>query len=119
MTNDQRPKTHVGGHGDAARGPPSGPITAIPTGVRLRVHVQPRAARTEVAGLHGDAIKVRLAAPPVEGAANEALIRLLAERLGVSRSAVSIVNGHSSQRKTIEVDGVGVDQSRRALNLEV
>lgn len=102
-----------------ARGAVRGPITAIPTGVRLQVHVQPRAARNEVAGLHGDAIKVRLAATPVEGAANEALVRLLAERLGVARRAVRLVNGHTSRRKTIEVDGVAVDHSRRALNMEV
>jgi uncharacterized protein len=94
-----------------------GPITAIPTGVRLRVHVQPRATRNEVAGLHGDAIKVRLAAPAVEGAANDGLVRLLAELLGVSRSAVRIVNGLTSRRKTIEADGVGVAQARRALHM--
>ncbi|HEX9754583.1 MAG TPA: DUF167 domain-containing protein [Gemmatimonadales bacterium] len=118
MTKDQRPKTHVGGHGDAARGPPNGPITAIPTGVRLRVHVQPRAARNEVAGLHGDAIKVRLVAPPAEGAANDALVRFVAERLGVSRRAVRIVNGHASRRKALEIDGVDADRSRRAFLLE-
>ena len=55
-------------------------------------HVQPRAKQTELVGWHGDAIKVRLKAPPVDGAANEELVRFVTERLGVSRSAVRIVS---------------------------
>ena len=82
------------------------PITPTATGVRLTLHVQPRAARTEIAGLHGDALKIRLAAPPVDGAANEALIRFLAERLGVSRSAITLVSGATSRRKVVEVSGM-------------
>ena len=73
---------------------------------RLVLHVQPRARRTEVAGRHGDAIKVRLAAPPVDGAANDELVRFLAERLGVTRAAVRIAAGAGSRRKTVEIDGL-------------
>lgn len=73
--------------------------------VRVSVHVQPRAARSEIVGLHGAALKVRLQAPPVDGAANEALVTLLAERLGVARRAVRVVAGVSSRAKTVEVDG--------------
>ena len=73
---------------------------------RLVVHVQPRAARSELAGRHGDAVKVRLHAAPVDGAANDELVRLLAETLGVSRQAVRIVRGHGARRKTVEVDGL-------------
>ncbi|MBI4500379.1 MAG: DUF167 domain-containing protein [Gemmatimonadetes bacterium] len=73
---------------------------------RLVIWVQPRASRTEVAGMHGDAVKIRLAAPPVDGAANEELIRLLADKLGVPRSAVSIAAGRSGRRKTVEVEGI-------------
>jgi uncharacterized protein len=73
---------------------------------RLVVWVQPRASRTGVAGMHGDAVKIRLAAPPVDGAANEELIRFLAEILGVARSAVSVAAGETSRRKTIEVEGI-------------
>lgn len=80
---------------------------------RVVVHVQPRARRTEVAGLHGDAVKVRLAAPPVDGAANEELVRFVAERLGVARSAVRVVAGATSRRKIVEVDGVDGDRARR------
>ncbi len=73
---------------------------------RLVVHVQPRARQTEVAGRHGDAIKVRLAAPPVDGAANEELVRFLAEVLGISRSAVRVVSGRTARRKLVEIDGI-------------
>jgi uncharacterized protein (TIGR00251 family) len=74
--------------------------------VRFGVHVQPRSKRTEIVGVHGTALKVRLHSPPVDGAANEELISFLAERLGVSRRAVRIVSGQSSRAKTVEVEGV-------------
>jgi uncharacterized protein (TIGR00251 family) len=82
---------------------------------QLTIHVQPRARRTEVAGLHGDAIRVRLAAPPVDGAANDELVRYLASRLGVARRAVRIVGGATARRKVVEIDGVALDGARRAL----
>ncbi len=82
---------------------------------RVVVHVQPRARRTEVAGLHGDAVKVRLAAPPVDGAANEELVRFVAEALGVARSAVRVAAGAASRRKTVEVEGVEGEVARRLL----
>lgn len=56
--------------------------------------------------MHGDALKVRVTAPPVDGAANAALIELLADRLGVSRSAVSIISGHAGRTKIVEVAGI-------------
>lgn len=74
--------------------------------VRFAVHAQPRASRSEIVGLHGDALKVRLAAPPVDGAANEALVELIARSLGVARRAVRIAAGASSRAKTVEVEGV-------------
>lgn len=74
--------------------------------VRFAVRVQPRASRSEIAGVHGDAMKVRLSAPPVDGAANAALVELIAEALGVGRRAVRIVNGESSRSKVVEVEGV-------------
>jgi uncharacterized protein (TIGR00251 family) len=73
---------------------------------RLVIHVQPRARRTEVAGRHGDAIKVRLKAPPADGAANRELLRFLADALGVPRGAVRIRSGQSGRRKVVEVDGL-------------
>lgn len=84
-------------------------------GVRLTLHVQPRASRTEVAGRHGDALKVRLAAPPVDGAANDALLRFLADTLGVPRSGVTLVGGTSSRRKVVLVAGVTVEKAEERL----
>ncbi|HKP16428.1 MAG TPA: DUF167 domain-containing protein [Gemmatimonadaceae bacterium] len=75
------------------------------TVVRVSVRVQPRASRSEIIGQHGAALKVRLQAPPVDGAANEALVHLLADSLGVSRRSVRVVAGAASRTKTVEVDG--------------
>jgi uncharacterized protein (TIGR00251 family) len=78
-------------------------------GVRFDVRVQPRASRSEIAGEYGEALKVRLSAPPVDGAANDALIDLLARELGVGKRDVRIVSGASSRTKTVEV--AGADES--------
>ena len=75
----------------------------------FRVRLSPRGRRSEVIGEHGDAIKVRVQAPPVEGKANEALREFLAEQLGVSTRAVEIISGHSSRWKRVRVYGVTVD----------
>ncbi len=88
-------------------------IRETANGVRLLVHVQPRAARTEVAGLHGNALKIRVAAPPVDGAANEAVIEALADALEIPRKEIRIVGGTSSRRKVIEVNGVSASQVAR------
>ncbi len=84
-------------------------------GGQFVVHVVPRARTTEVAGRHGDAIRIRLAAPPVDGAANAELVRFLAERLGVPRSAVSIIRGAAARRKTVSVEGVTTDAAVQEL----
>jgi len=90
-------------------------IEATRTGCAFRVRVSPRASRDAIGGAHDGALKVALTAPPVEGAANAALVKLLAKRLGVSKSAVRIVSGESSRNKRVEVDGVSPDQARRSL----
>lgn len=72
---------------------------------RLSVYVQPRASRNELAGLHDGCLKVRITAPPVEGAANEALVRLIAGELGLPRRNVSVVAGSSGRRKILEIEG--------------
>ena len=81
----------------------------------LVVHVAPRARTTAVAGRHGDAIRIRVAAPPEDGAANAELVRFLAERLGVSRSAVAIAAGAAGRRKTVEIAGLATDAAVRVL----
>jgi uncharacterized protein (TIGR00251 family) len=84
-------------------------LVADDKGVMLRLHVQPGAKKTEAVGLHGDALKIRLAAPPVDGKANACLIAFLAEQLGVARAAISLVSGESSRAKRVRV--CGVDQA--------
>ena len=81
----------------------------------LLLHVVPRARVTALAGRHGDALKIRLAAPPVDGAANDELIRFLAERLAVPRSAVTISAGHTGRRKTVKVSGIETAAALAAL----
>jgi uncharacterized protein (TIGR00251 family) len=77
-------------------------------GVRFSVRVQPRASRSEVAGIQQGALKVRLQAPPVDGAANEALVDFLADSLDVPRRMIRIVSGESSRSKVVEALGVSV-----------
>jgi len=79
-------------------------LRAAGTTSELSVHIQPGAAHSEVVGEHGEALKIRLHARPVEGAANLALIGFLAERLGIARTAVTILRGEKSRRKTVRVD---------------
>ena len=74
--------------------------------VRLGVHVQPRAARSEIVGVYGDTLEVRLTSPPVEGAANEALVKFLAETFAVGRRAVRIVAGEHARSKIVEIEGI-------------
>ncbi len=73
--------------------------------ITLTLHIQPGAKKTEFAGRHGDALKIRLAAPPVDGKANEALLKFIAETLGLAKSAVSLKSGQTSRRKVVEVVG--------------
>lgn len=71
----------------------------------LELHVQPGAKRTEVAGMHGERIKIRLAAPPADGRANAALIEFLAEAFGVARRDVTILSGMKSRDKRVLIEG--------------
>jgi len=78
-------------------------ITAHSTGLSFKVHVQPGASRNQVLGLHGDALKLKLTAPPVEGKANKACIEILSEALGVPKTSIEIISGHSSRQKNIRI----------------
>jgi len=73
------------------------------TGWLFSIYAQPGAKRTEISGLHGDALKVRVAAPPAEGRANDALVTFLAAALGVPKKSVAVVKGARSRRKTISI----------------
>lgn len=77
--------------------------SAMADGVRIAVQITPNARKTEVVGETGDALRIKLQAPPVDGKANEALIRYLAERLAVPKSSVSIAHGLTGRKKLLEV----------------
>ena len=75
-------------------------------GVILQVHVVPRSAKSEIAGVQGDALKVKIAAPPVEGQANAECIRFLSDILGIKKKQVKILSGHRSKKKTVAIEGI-------------
>ncbi|HEX6314729.1 MAG TPA: DUF167 domain-containing protein [Gemmatimonadaceae bacterium] len=75
-----------------------------PGTIRFQVRLQPRASRTEIAGVQDGVLRIRVQAPPVDGAANEALITFLADELGVSRRLLRIVSGSGSRNKVIEAE---------------
>jgi len=91
------------------------PIHDSSTGATFAVKVQPRAKKNAVTGELGDALKLTLTAPPVEGRANEACIEFLANLLKVPRSSVTIASGASSRRKVIRVAGISAEEVRKRL----
>lgn len=80
--------------------------------LELRLHVQPGAKRTEVAGIHGDRLKIRLGTPPVDGKANALLIAFLADEFGVPQRSVELLAGASSRQKTLRIVGAALRPDR-------
>ena len=93
-------------------------ITEGKGGCTFQVRVLPRSRRDEVVGRHGDALKIRLTAPPVRGKANRALQEFLADQLRISPSDVEILTGHTSRQKRVRVMGVSADAVRALLSTE-
>lgn len=94
----------------------NGPVLSEDAGgVTLRVRLQPRAARNGVAGLHGDALKVRVTAPPVDGQANKALCAYLAKILNMAASRVNIQSGHTGRDKLVRIEGRNAADIERLL----
>ena len=81
--------------------------------ITLTLHVQPNARASAFAGLHGDALKVRIAAPPTDHRANQALLDFLRESLGIPRAALRIVQGHTVRRKIVEISADGRQVAKR------
>ena len=81
---------------------------------RISVRLTPRAGRNAIDGWEGDVLRARVAAPPVDGKANDALLRLLAKALGVAPSSVALVSGAQSRVKIVEIDDMTADDIRRA-----
>jgi uncharacterized protein (TIGR00251 family) len=88
-------------------------------GVRLPVRAVPRASKNEIHGVHGNALKVRLQAPPVEGKANEALIRFLSDALGISRAQLSIASGETGRNKAVLITGLSREELVRRIKNSV
>ena len=92
-------------------------LRETPSGVELDVRVIPRARKTHIAGTRDEALLVRLAAPPVDGAANDALIAFMAEALDVPRRAVRVASGEHSRHKRLAIDGVTAALIRARLSV--
>ena len=92
-------------------------IETTANGVILSVYVQPKASKTEFVGIHGDALKFRVAAPPVGGEANSALCRHVAKLFSIPQRGMSICSGQTSRKKRIELIGVTEDEVRNILGL--
>jgi len=81
------------------------------------VKVTPRASRTEIKGWVGGVLQLKVQAPPVEGAANEAVIRFLSDKLGIAKSRIEVVRGDTSREKTVHVEGLNSDSVRTKLSI--
>jgi uncharacterized protein len=90
-------------------------IHDTPAGATFAVQLHPRARKNAITGELGDAIKLSLTAPPVEGRANEACIKFLANLLKVPRSSITIASGQSNRRKVIRVSGISADEVQKRL----
>lgn len=97
--------------------PGSPVITETPDGIAVNILVQPRASRTELAGIHDGAVKVRLTSPPVDGAANALCIDFFAKLLKIPKSRVEISSGSASRRKVLRLDGISPADLLTALGL--
>jgi uncharacterized protein (TIGR00251 family) len=93
-------------------------IREIPGGVEIAVRVIPRARKSEIAGVRADAVLIRLAAPPVDGAANAALVDFLRRQLELPARSIRILSGERARLKRLAVSGVTVETVRRLLNLD-
>ena len=88
------------------------PVTAVATGVRVAVRVMPRSPRTAIDGIRDGRLVIRVTAPPVDDAANEAVVAALADALGVSKRSIRIVAGATSRNKIVEITGVSASVAR-------
>ncbi len=92
-------------------------LISQPNGTLMRIRLQPGASKTEISGIHGDELKIRILAPPVDGKANAATQAFLAETLKVAKNRVQLVHGASSRSKVFFVEGLNVDEVRGRLSL--
>lgn len=86
-------------------------LTPTPTGVRLKLHIQPGAKKNEIVGLHDGALKIKIKAPPEDGKANKELRAYLAKLLGTPQNTISIDSGESSRKKTLSIAGLTIESA--------
>jgi hypothetical protein len=94
-------------------------ITDSKSGVIIQVHASPRASKTQVQGLHGEALKIRLQAPPVDGKANETLIEFLAKTLGIPQRQITLISGQTSRQKRLNLQGITANQVGIRLGINI
>ncbi len=82
----------------------------------LTMRIQPRASRNGIVVMEDGSLKIRLTAPPVDGAANEALIKYISDVLGLAKSQILIITGHTSREKIVKIEGLSEPEARRLLN---
>jgi len=94
-------------------------ITDSQGGAMIQVHATPRASKSEIQGLHGEAVKIRLKAPPVDGKANDALIEFLADSLGIPQRQITLLSGQTSRQKRLSLQGVTARQVADAFGISI
>jgi uncharacterized protein (TIGR00251 family) len=99
--------------------PPMSWLRVDGDGVVVTLHIQPGAKKTEIVGLHGEALKIRLAAPPVDGKANAALIAFIAKKVGAGKTAVTLISGDTARAKRVRIAGIDAPGARKALSEKV
>lgn len=94
-------------------------ITDSKEGLIIHVHATPRASKNQIQGLHGNALKIRLQAPPVDGKANETLIEFLANALGIPQRQITLLSGQTSRQKRLRLQGITANQVEIKLGISV
>jgi len=90
-------------------------LSETPNGIKITLHVQPKASKSAVAGVHGDALKLRIQAPPVDGKANKAIIKFLSSLFHIPQKDIVLKSGSSSRRKIFIIKGMSLDQAQTIL----
>jgi uncharacterized protein (TIGR00251 family) len=93
-------------------------LRAQPDGILLSVKVQPRATKNQISGAQGNELKIQVTAPPVDSAANEALVEFLAEKFDCGRNRIEIVRGHKSRHKTVKLHAFMPDEILRKIGAQ-
>jgi uncharacterized protein len=95
---------------------PDGLITETSEGVTLRLHLQPRASKTEICGIQGDELKVRVTSPPVDDAANKLCVEFFAKMFKLPKSSVTIISGHKSRHKRLHISGATMKDAFQSID---